>query len=83
MEAVIGRKFPVGDVAIGGTNTHPRQMPRIGSLDFIEDAHVRQDSGRLRAQVFGADLVAWKFRPVEDEYIDSFLCERPRRSGAG
>src|SRR5712691_7564828 len=83
VEAVIGRKFPFGDVAIRGTNAHPGQMRRIAPLDFIEDPHVRQDSGRLRTQIFRADLVARKSRPVEDEYIDSFLCERPRRGGAG
>ena len=53
------------------------------TLYLVQDFHVGENSRSLRAQILGADLVARKLRPVEQQDIRAFAGQRVggRRAG--
>jgi hypothetical protein len=82
-ESLDTRELGVDSVRIRGAEMHPCQLRGAGRLDFLEHAHVREYSGRLRTQVFGADFVARKTRAVDHEDVDPRCRQGPRRRSTG
>jgi hypothetical protein len=82
-ESLHTRELGVDGFCVRCAEMHPRQLRGARRFDFLEHAHVRKYSRRLRTQVLGAYFVARKTRTIDHEDVDTGCGKRPRRRSTG